>query len=61
MRGWTQGKAVKLAEVCDKPSRKGLDVLSRFRRGLGPNPKAKAVLDKASHVSQLNVFKRGGR
>eukprot|EP00959_Pyramimonas_sp_CCMP1952_P135801 2841044-Pyramimonas_sp.AAC.1 len=37
--GWTQGRAVKLAEVCVKPSRKGLDVLNRFRRGLGPNPK----------------------
>eukprot|EP00959_Pyramimonas_sp_CCMP1952_P279397 5841407-Pyramimonas_sp.AAC.1 len=59
--GWTQGRAAKLAEVCDKPSRKGLDVLNRFRRGLGPNPRVKAVLEQALPVSQLNVAKGGGR
>ena len=53
--GWSQGRAVKLAEVCGKPTRKGLDVLSRFRRGLSPNLKVKAVLDKALPVSQLDV------
>ena len=52
--GWSQGRTVKLAEACEKPTRKGLDVLNRFRRGLGPNMRVREVLDKALPVERLS-------
>ena len=44
---------MKLAKVCGKPTPKGLDVLSRFRRGLGPNMRVRQVLDRALPVHRL--------
>eukprot|EP00959_Pyramimonas_sp_CCMP1952_P150681 3153444-Pyramimonas_sp.AAC.1 len=46
---------IKLAKTCTAPTFKGLEVLSAFRRGLGPNPRLRERLDKAIPVSRLDA------
>eukprot|EP00959_Pyramimonas_sp_CCMP1952_P142546 2984330-Pyramimonas_sp.AAC.1 len=45
--GWSQGRGLKLGRQCEAPSRKGLEILSEFRKGLCPNPRIRAALVRA--------------
>lgn len=51
--GWSQGRTVKLGKLCQKPTKKGAEVLSNFRRGLGPNPRMRELIDTSLPVSRL--------
>ena len=59
--GWSQGETIKLARTCEKPTSKGREVLSAFRRGLGPNPRLREKIDKAIPVSRLEATLSGSR
>ena len=53
--GWSQEKVIKLARACQAPTRTGLEVLFRFRRGLAPNPRVRAAIDRAVPARRVGV------
>ena len=53
--GWSQGKMLKLGKICLKPTKAGAEVLRNFRRGLGPNPRMREIIDKALPVSRIDA------
>eukprot|EP00959_Pyramimonas_sp_CCMP1952_P200304 4189163-Pyramimonas_sp.AAC.1 len=53
--GWSQGRGLKLGRQCEAPSRKGLEILSEFRKGHCPNPRARAALDRAVPLARLGL------
>ena len=52
---WGQEKAIKLSRQCCPPTRTGGEVLSRFRRGLAPNPRVRAVIDAAVPAARVGI------
>ena len=53
--GWSQGRGAKLNRVHLPPTRKGKEVLQAILKGMGPNPKLRAVIDRAIPFSQVDV------
>ena len=53
--GWPQGRGAKLGRVCLPPIRKGVEVLQSFRRGMGPNPRLRAAIDRVLPFPQVDL------
>ena len=53
--GWSQGRGITFGRLCSPPTRKGLEVLAVFRQGHCPNPRVRAVIDRAVPINRLRL------
>ena len=59
--GWSQEKAIKLSKPCAPTTSTGKMILSRFRRGLAPNPRVRAVIERAVPAPRVGVTDASAR